>query len=397
MKFEMQIRRLMNVSLDQFVHTQVHVGNRRLPAFQVCGYIGLALAIALTMSLITYLDLSYLVMAAIIVAAVLTFFAQALLTKVITGDEELVYYRHFIAVMSVSAGVVWLLHGPVLPYLDATILGLGLFVACGRVGCFKAGCCHGRPSRWGVSYREEHAAAGFPAYLVGVRLFPIQLVEAVWLFAIVLIGSGLVIAHQPPGTALAFYVVTYALGRFAFEFLRSDIERPYLWNFSEAQWTSLLLVLLVAGAELRGVLPFQLWHLMALAFILSGMVGVALAERSRRALPYRLLEARHLKQVVEAMEAATAHASDSAALVKHNSHPPHVNVERTSLGLQVSASKFSDANVRAYHYALSCQGQMLGEATARTLVELIRQIKYPSGSLQLIAAHQGVFHFLIQP
>ena len=32
------------------------------------------------------------------------------------------------------------------PYLDATALGLGAFLACGRVGCTLAGCCHGRPA-----------------------------------------------------------------------------------------------------------------------------------------------------------------------------------------------------------------------------------------------------------
>ena len=70
-----------------------------------------------------------------------------------TGEERIIYYRHEIAVMVVAALLLWLLRQPLLPYLDVTILGIGMFLTCGRMGCFMVGCCHGRPHDWGVCYR----------------------------------------------------------------------------------------------------------------------------------------------------------------------------------------------------------------------------------------------------
>jgi uncharacterized membrane protein len=64
------------------------VHGRSLPAFQLCGYLGLSVAIALEMTLAMYLDLFPWTMMAIIFAAMLTFFASAMATKIITGIEE---------------------------------------------------------------------------------------------------------------------------------------------------------------------------------------------------------------------------------------------------------------------------------------------------------------------
>src|SRR5439155_22019386 len=98
-------------------------------------------------------------------------------------------YHHEIDVMINAALLLWLLGQPLLPYLDLTILGIGMFLACGRVGCLMVGCCHGRPHSWGVRYKQEHADAGFAPYYVGVRLFPIQAVESLWVLSIVIVGN----------------------------------------------------------------------------------------------------------------------------------------------------------------------------------------------------------------
>src|SRR5207253_2733687 len=113
------------------------------------------------------------------------------------------------------------------------------FLAFGRVGCTMVGCCHGRPGRIGLCYREEHADEGFPRYLVGVRLVPVQALESLGVAAIVGVGVALVVAGSTSGTALAWYAAAYAVLRFFLEFLRGDAGRRYSWGFSEAQWTSL--------------------------------------------------------------------------------------------------------------------------------------------------------------
>ena len=44
---------------------------------------------------------------------------------------------------------------PVLPYLDLTCLGLGIFLVCGRQGCLMVGCCHGKPCGWGIGRQSS--------------------------------------------------------------------------------------------------------------------------------------------------------------------------------------------------------------------------------------------------
>ena len=168
----------------------------------------------------------------------------------ITGEEKLIYYHHEIAESLNIALFLWLIHQPLLPYLDISILGIGTFLFCGRLGCLMVGCCHGRPSAWGVRYREEHVAGGFAPYLVGVRLFPIQAVEFLWVFCMVVFGINIFLGDLPPGTTLVWYVVAYDTGRFYFEFLRGDAERPYIWGFSQPQWISVILMCLVVWLEI---------------------------------------------------------------------------------------------------------------------------------------------------
>src|SRR5262249_38293875 len=143
---------------------------------------------------------------------------------------------------------------PALPYLDITILGVGAFLVFGRIGCFMVGCCHGRPYRWGVRYRDKHASAGFPRYLVGVPLFPIQLVESAIVLGVVCVGIAIALQRATPGEALAWYVAAYGVARFSLEFLRGDAERPYYLGFSQPQWISLILIALLVFEEFRGAI-----------------------------------------------------------------------------------------------------------------------------------------------
>ena len=256
------------------------------------------------------------------------------------------------------------------------------------------GCCHGRPHRWGVCYREEHAAIGFTPYYVGVRLFPIQAVESLWVFGIVLVGSVLVLTGQPAGTAFAWYVVTYGIGRFCFEFMRGDPDRRYLWGFSEAQWTSLVLISVVVWAELAGALTFQAWHIAAMAGLVLTMIAVALRRRSRR-IQYLLLHARHVREVASALDLVGSLATEKSANSKVESAPADIHIARTSLGVQISAGKIRNGSGCVCHYALSHQNGILTEEIARSLAGLITQLKYPSNSSEIVKGNQGVYHLLI--
>src|SRR5215467_6093505 len=158
-------------------------------AFRVCCSSGLVAGILLSMAVAAHLGLSSWVMAAVVMAGVCVLLGTGMVAKILTGEESFVYLREMIPIFASIAGILHLIHYPVLAYLDVTILCGGAFLAFGRLGCLSVGCCHGRPSRWGVRYGQSHAECGFPPHYVGVRLFPIQAVESVFVFCLVVIGT----------------------------------------------------------------------------------------------------------------------------------------------------------------------------------------------------------------
>jgi prolipoprotein diacylglyceryltransferase len=360
--------------------------------FHSCGCTGIALATVLAATLTSHKGLTLYVLAGVITAVIATFLALVMANKILTGEERIIYYHHEIGVMLVSALLLRALHQPLLPYLDITILGIGMFLVCGRIGCLLVGCCHGRPWRWGVRYGQEHAAAGFPSYLVGVRLFPVQAVESLWALFIVVTGTFFVWNGRPFGTALGWYVVAYGFGRFFFEFARGDAARGYWLGFSQPQWLSLLLTGGIVRAELSGYLPFARWHITAFCLLLVTMIGVSAKRHLQRSPRFQLLHPRHIQELATALNAVGASRVDSAAL---NPGQTIVTIAGTSLGLYISRGEICNGNGCVCHYTLSSQEEVLTEPTARTLADLIRRLKNADAPMRLIPGRQGVFHLLI--
>jgi hypothetical protein len=395
MKF--QLEQILKETLDKLVRPEVHILQRAYSAFQVCGYTGLVLAILLAMILVTYLGLSPWVMSGVIGTSILTFLGLAMVTKIITGEERLIYYHHEIVIMIMAAIFLKIINQPVLLYLDVTILGIGTFLVCGRVGCFMGGCCHGRPNKWGVCYRKEHAAAGFTHYFVGVRLFPIQAVESLWVFGVVLVGIIFILGGRPPGETLAWYIITYDIGRFCFEFFRGDPDRPYSLGFSEAQWTSVILMCAVVWAETASVLTFHLWHIGATAVIALTIIVVALNRKFRVTLKHQLLLPRHIKEVAEAIDRVSNVDAHNTTIANENAAHVFIPMSCTSLGIQISAGKIHDNKASIDHYTFSSKKGTMSKETAGTLADLIIHLKHFYGSKELVMKNRGVFHLLIHP
>ena len=221
---------------------------RRCSAYRICGSAGYLLAVLFASVLARHAGLSELVVLALAATGVPVFLAVVMATKILTGEERIVYYHHQIAVLLAAGLLLRTIGRPLLPYLDVTALGLGVFLACGRIGCLLVGCCHGRPRTWGVRYGRSHAAAGLPAELVGVPLFPVQAVESLWVLSVVAAGTVIFWRGGAAGAALGWYVAAYGAGRFALEFARGDAGRPQRRGLSQPQWISMLLV--AAGAVL---------------------------------------------------------------------------------------------------------------------------------------------------
>ena len=91
----------LSAALSALARPRIRLFGRSWPAFQVCGYTGVLAAIGLTMTLVARTGLSYRMMGAIVVSAMLTFLALVAGTKIITGEEQIIYYHHEIGVMLV--------------------------------------------------------------------------------------------------------------------------------------------------------------------------------------------------------------------------------------------------------------------------------------------------------
>lgn len=330
----------------------VRLGRRGVSAFRAWGVTGFAAAVAIAVGVCAARGLSVAVELTLITTAVVVFFGLALVTRAVTGRETLIYYHHEIAVLAAVAGVAALEGAPVLAHLDATALGLGAFLACGRIGCLLAGCCHGRPARRGITYGPAHADAGFPRYLVGRSLLPVQALEA--LVAAGLVLAGLTIVPATPGAAFDFYVTGYAIARFGLEELRGDPVRRYWRGLSEAQWTSLAVI-----AALTLASP---WHAVVLAGL--GAAAVALVLRPRGGL----LHPRHVRELAQVLPA------------------PDAGVAATSLGLRVSAG--------AGHYSLSRAGQPLEPEEAASVARVLVWLRARDHA-EVVAGPAGVWHVLL--
>ena len=105
---------------------------------------------------------------------------------------------------------------------DACAPGIALGNVLGRLGCFSAGCCWGKPTSapWGVRFTElAHEITGVPA---GVPLHPTQLYES---FSMLIVFFFLLWLHRHRrfnGQVILAYALLYSVIRFVIEFFRDD-------------------------------------------------------------------------------------------------------------------------------------------------------------------------------
>jgi phosphatidylglycerol:prolipoprotein diacylglycerol transferase len=137
-----------------------------------------------------------------------------------------VFSGGLIAAFAVAAWFLRKHHMPALATCDAFSPGLALGHAIGRLGCFAAGCCYGKPTHhfWGVTFTSPvaNANAGTP---LGIPLEPTQLFEAAVELAIFLVLSWMFARKKFDGQVFGAYLFLYGVARFFLEFIRDDPGR----------------------------------------------------------------------------------------------------------------------------------------------------------------------------
>lgn len=171
--------------------------------------------------------------------ALLTILVQTVLALTVNawrgGCQRLVFYHHAaafaltVSVAAVACGQAFAV------WLNAVIPALFAFQAVGRIGCWAAGCCHGKPSRFGFVYGPTHVEA-VARDLLGLPLWPVQLAEAFAAAVAAAAGYG--------GASFLTCFAIYGGARFFLDGFRGEPGRSRAFGLTEAQWTSAALVAL---------------------------------------------------------------------------------------------------------------------------------------------------------
>lgn len=128
---------------------------------------------------------------------------------------------------------------PVWKTLDLFAPSLAIGHAIGRLGCFSAGCCHGKPADlpWSVTFTNPDSLA-----IIGVPVHPTQLYEALSESIIFVILMLVRKYKRFNGQIFWIYTLLYSAVRFTIEFFRGDEARGFIYkNLSIAQGISAVL------------------------------------------------------------------------------------------------------------------------------------------------------------
>jgi hypothetical protein len=241
----------------------------------VLGFVGYVVGNALGIVLANAWELTLRDRLVVFLLPPLAFVVVVFAARVIVREERIVFYQVATAAAASVLGIGWLVGAHVARCLDVAVVGIGTFLAFGRLGCFSVACCHGRPARFGVVYGPAHVKVGFWSRWSGRRLWPVQLVESI--VTAVLVVVALVAGWTAPGMPTLIYAVGYGVCRFFLETRRGDWTRPHALGLSEAQLTSFA-TLVVCVAWKPSVVTIA-----ALALVAGAAVGLS-ATRKRREL-----------------------------------------------------------------------------------------------------------------
>jgi phosphatidylglycerol:prolipoprotein diacylglycerol transferase len=152
------------------------------------------------------------------------------------------------------AGILLLIRDrfPVWKGCDLAAVGIATGLGFGRIGCLLAGCCFGQPHDGALSLsfppRSPASEAQFKlgelssAATWSLPVLPTQAIEALMSFAV----AGVCLLYvqsrkRYDGQVFVWFLVLYAAGRFAIEFLRAD-DRGGMLGLSTSQWAGLAII-----------------------------------------------------------------------------------------------------------------------------------------------------------
>ena len=169
-----------------------------------------------------------------------------------SDPQELLTGRGFVfygSLLMAIPAMWWFFRKHKLPFyrmLDVMAVTTCLVHMFGRVGCFLAGCCYGKPtgSMWGVTFTHPSCFAE-PLH---TPLYPTQLMEAGYILVVMLFLLVIKKRRRFYGQLFLTYLMLYAVGRFILEFFRGDAVRGFVIEnyISHSQFIALCVFAMVS-------------------------------------------------------------------------------------------------------------------------------------------------------
>lgn len=251
----------MNRALDAIASPSPTFCGVPAPPYLVIGVAGIATAYTVLAARLMHGEMP-IALALLVGAGSLASFVIAGIVRKRLGRAPHILLEDVALALLVIAGLAFVFEIDAVRLLDRVIVAFGVFLVFGRLGCLASGCCHGRPATVGVRYPQTSIGDA----LAGIRLFPVQIIEAAWIALVTWWASD----QHARGNALELWLLGYAAGRFVLEWLRGDIDRPYVAGLSQAQWMSLAILFAISGIEA--------WRtedsMLEAAVVVAAMIGV---------------------------------------------------------------------------------------------------------------------------
>lgn len=166
--------------------------------------------------------------------------------RLLTGSGFVFYGSFLFAVPT----MLWFFHKHKLhPYkmLDIMAITTCFVHMFGRLGCFMAGCCYGKPTEsfLGVIFSDPYCVAD-PK---NTPLHPTQLYEAVFILIVLILLLYIRDKRVFYGQLFLIYLLLYGIGRFVLEYFRGDRERGFIVEdyISHSQFIALLIIGIAAS------------------------------------------------------------------------------------------------------------------------------------------------------
>lgn len=162
--------------------------------------------------------------------------------KKLLSGSGFVFYGSLLLAIPIMLWYFKKIKVPVLGMLDVMAVVTCIVHGLGRIGCFMAGCCYGKPtdSILGVTFTNPVCQAE----PLNTSLHPTQLYEASLIFLLMTALFTLKSKKKFDGQLFLIYLITYATGRGVLELFRGDIQRGFLIEnvLSNSQFISLVVI-----------------------------------------------------------------------------------------------------------------------------------------------------------